>query len=648
MSQRPLPRGSESFGALSPICFVVQDSPATGFVFRNTVLVHTSGEGSWAPALPATVDSQIPRIGDVLDSRYRITGVLGSGGMGCVYLAEHVSIQRPLALKLLHPEIGEIEEVTKRFEREAFAIGRVDHPNCVNVSDFGKLEDGTLYMVLELLDGVLLFDLLKREERLDWKRALHIGRHVLSALAYAHDAGITHRDVKPENVILVEQDGDPDFAKILDFGIAKLRDDAKLDMDTGLPTNDHNLTQTGVTIGTPTYIAPEQACGQTIDGRADLYSLSVMLYEMIAGAPPFDADQVGTLLRMHVSTAVPKFGEMAPDVHVPDAVENLIRSGLEKKPDDRIGSAQEYIDRIDETVASEDGCRSGSREIRSLVFGGFGGAKGSAIARMVTGKKTPKQIVAAALMVIGLIVILSFAFGSKEPDSTPEGALLPLASASYGPETETAAEMLAQGRPEEAASYLMSHGKAVREDPYAQMVLGHAQTSAQRNLHALIAYEKAISLEPKLAKDKLMRTNIELMLDKKAPNVVDAAIGFLGKLVLEADNWAAADQLVDMASSSKSPSRRHKAMSVANEVGLGERVDWLGSFLLDLRRGETCLVRKEAVANLRALGDRKAIPALRKARKRIRTEGALVKKKVNTNACLRTAATEAIRYLQKL
>ncbi|MBW1907798.1 MAG: serine/threonine protein kinase, partial [Deltaproteobacteria bacterium] len=215
-----------------------------------------------------------------MDSRYRITGVLGSGGMGCVYLAEHVSIRRPLALKLLHPEVEEIEEVAKRFEREAFAIGRVDHPNCVNVSDFGKFGDGTFYMVLELLDGVLLFDLLERETRVDWKRALHIGRHVLSALAYAHDAGIIHRDVKPENVILVDQDGDPDFAKILDFGIAKLHDEAQADSDTGLLTNDNKLTQQGITIGTPTYIAPEQAYGLSVDQRADLYSLSVMLYEM--------------------------------------------------------------------------------------------------------------------------------------------------------------------------------------------------------------------------------------------------------------------------------------------------------------------------------------------------------------------------------
>jgi hypothetical protein len=267
---------------------------------------------------------------------------------------------------------------------------------------------------------------------------------------------------------------------------------------------------------------------------------------------------------------------------------------------------------------------------------------------VVRKKRTPKQIVAAVLVVIGLIGVSSFAFGSKGPDYLPDGALSPLVQPEHGPEAEAAAEMLAQGRPKEAASYLMGHGKEVRDKPYAQMVLGHAQASAQRSIQALIAYTKAISLEPKLAKDKLMRTNIELMLDKKAPGVVDAAIDFLGKLVLATGDWTASDQLIDLASSSKSPRSRHKAMSVADEVGLGDQVDRLGSYLLDLEQGETCLLRKDAVGKLRALGNKKAIPPLRRARKRIRTEGAFVKRKVNTNACLRTDAAEAIRYLQSL
>lgn len=594
--------------------------------------------------MPAASSSQNPRIGDVLDSRYRITGVLGSGGMGCVYLAEHIAIRRPLALKLLHPEVEGIDEINQRFEREAFAIGKVDHPNCVNVSDFGKLDNGTMYMVLELLDGLLLSDVLERHTRVGWRRALHIGRHVLSALAYAHEAGIIHRDVKPENVILVDQDGDPDFAKILDFGIAKLRDDA-IDEGTGVLTNDAKLTQHGVTIGTPTYIAPEQAYGQPIDGRADLYSLSVMLYEMITGVPPFDADEVGTLLRMHVSHDVPPFSEVAPELEVPDSVERLIRHGLAKSADDRIPSAQTYIESIDEILEEEP--RSGLREIPARVVGGFRNTVTPAVFRAMRRKGSTKQMLASALLLLGLVGLFAFAFGNDKPDYLPKAPLAPLVPTEHGPEAEAAAEMLAQGRPKEAAAYLFGRRKEVREKPYAQMVLGHAQASAQRNILALAAYEKAVTLEPKLAKDKLMRTNVELMLDKRAPGVVDAALEFLGTLA-ETGEPSAADQLIDLASSSKIPRQRHTALRVADEAGLGDRVDRLGSYLLDLEQGETCDARREAVGNLRALGDKKAIPALRKARKRIRTQGAVMKRKVNTNACLKTAANEAIRYLQRL
>jgi serine/threonine protein kinase len=582
-----------------------------------------------------------------LDSRYRITGVLGSGGMGCVYLAEHISIRRPLALKLLHPEVEGIDEVNQRFEREAFAIGRVDHPNCVNVSDFGKLQDGTLYMVLELLDGVLLSDLLDRERCIGWKRTLHIGRHVLSALEYAHDAGIIHRDIKPENVILVDQDGDPDFAKILDFGIAKLRDDAHPEENTGILTNDAKLTQHGVTIGTPTYIAPEQAYGQPIDGRADLYALSVMLYEMITGLPPFDADEVGTLLRMHVSHEVPPFEEMAPKVEVPEEVEKLILHGLAKQPDDRIPSAKAYIARIDQIIEEAADLGSGLREVPARMVEGLRGTVTPAVSRVVSEKRNRKRIVAAALALFGLAGILTFAFGSSKPDYLPKTSLSPLVSGAHGPEAKEAADMLAQGRPKEAAAYLMGHREEVREEPYAQMVLGHAQASAQRNILALAAYEKAINLEPKFAKDKLMRTNVELMLAKKAPGIVDAALEFLGTLAEHGDS-AAADQLIDLASSSKNVRRRHTALRVADEAGLADRVDRLGSYSLDLEQGETCLIRKDAVGKLRALGDKKAIPVLRAARKRIRTEGAIMKRKVNTNACLKSTANEAIRYLQSL
>jgi serine/threonine protein kinase len=623
-------------------------SPAIDRVFRNNERVRISWQGGHASTLPPPADEPKPRIGDVLDNRYRITGILGSGGMGCVYLAEHISIRRPLALKLLHPEVEGIDEINQRFEREAFAIGRMNHPNCVNVSDFGKLDDGTLYMVLELLDGVMLSDLLERERRVHWRRVLHIGRHVLSALECAHNAGIIHRDIKPENVILVDQDGDRDFAKILDFGIAKIRDDAQPEENTGILANDAKLTQHGVTIGTPTYIAPEQAYGQPIDGRADLYAFSVMMYEMITGDPPFDADEVGALLRMHVSHPVPPFAELAPNIEVPEEVEALIMHGLAKQPNDRVPSAKAYIKRIDtilEQAVEESG--SGLREIPAIVGRGLRQTVTPAVLRAASRGRSKKAIMAAAVaFAIGLGALL-LGIGTDEPEYLPQNRLAPLIPDSHGPEAKEAAAILAKGRPREAVAFLMEHHKEVRDEPYAQMVLGHAQASAQRNILALAAYEKAVKLEPKLAKDKVMRTNVELMLSKKAPGVVDAALELLGTLY-EAGDWAAADQLVDLASSSKAPRRRHTALEVADKVGLGHRVDRVSSYALDLDQGETCEIRRDAVGKLRALGDKKAIPHLKNARKRMRTQGAFVKRRVNTNACLTTAANEAIRYLQSL
>ncbi|HUH02229.1 MAG TPA: serine/threonine-protein kinase, partial [Kofleriaceae bacterium] len=226
-------------------------------------------------------DAYTEKIGTVIDRRYRITGLLGRGGMGSVYRAEHVRIRRPVAVKLLHPGYGQVEEIARRFEREAFATGRIDHPNIVIVSDFGELDDGTLYLVMELLDGVSLGDVMEEEKQLAPRRALRIIKHVLRGLGHAHAFEIIHRDIKPENVLLVEHAGEHEFAKILDFGIAKLVGDAELE------EGGEKLTQAGVAFGTPAYISPEQATGSNIDHRADIYSLSVMLYEMLIGRAPF-------------------------------------------------------------------------------------------------------------------------------------------------------------------------------------------------------------------------------------------------------------------------------------------------------------------------------------------------------------------------
>ncbi|HEU5055077.1 MAG TPA: serine/threonine-protein kinase, partial [Kofleriaceae bacterium] len=287
-----------------------------------------------------------PKVGDILDSRYRITGLLGTGGMGSVYRAEHVTIRRPVAIKVLHPNFADDPDYARRFQREAFVTGRTDHPNCVTVSDFGPLAGGGFYLVMELVDGVLLADVLDEVERMPPRRALHIIRHVLRGLGHAHGNGIVHRDVKPANVILLKQDNDDDFAKILDFGIAKLVDAAAAHD----PAN-NQLTRVGTTVGTPTYVAPEQAVGGVVDPRSDLYSVSIMLYEMIAGRPPFQDEDTVRVLAKHLSAPVPPMKELAPDVVVSQAVEDLIRKGLSKDKAERYPNAAAYIAAIDDLFA---------------------------------------------------------------------------------------------------------------------------------------------------------------------------------------------------------------------------------------------------------------------------------------------------------
>jgi len=605
---------------------------------------------------PAAPDPRVLDIGQVLDARYRITGVLGSGGMGRVYRAEHVAIQRPVALKLLHRDVEELDGIPQRFEREAFAIGRVDHPNCVSVSDFGRLSDGTLYMALEVLDGVSLFDLMS--EPLPWRRALHIARHLLRALAHAHEEGIVHRDVKPENVILVEQDGDPDFAKILDFGIAKLFDNAQSHADAT------DLTQLGVIVGTPAYMAPEQAFGQRVDGRADLYALSIMLFEMIAGAPPFDADEAVALLTMHATAEVPRIADIGEGVDVPADVEALIRRGLEKKPDDRIQSAAEYIEAIDAlleraSAAPTAGNRQAGGPAGALVghmrstAEGFRESLAPAVARAVRGakdfpsKRSRVELFGFSAAVVGVVALSIALVAGGEPNYLPGRAPLPLLAPKHGPEAEAAAQMLEQGQPKQAAAYLRKNRKEAGEDPYAQLVLGHAHATAQRNIAAIEAYERAIALEPDLAKDKLFRTNLELLLQKRSPRVIDAAIGLLATMVEEAGDDDARDRLVEIASTGDSMRGRPRAMEAAEELDLGDRIDRLESYVLDLRQGPTCRDRRDAVAKLRALGDKRAIGALEKAKTRIRSEG-LMNRKTNVNACLKQDAVEAIQYLQSL
>ncbi len=280
-----------------------------------------------------------------LDDRYRILSPLGKGGMGEVFLGEHIRIGRQVAIKILSPSLAESDGFLARFEREAVAAGRLDHPNCVPVTDSGYLKDGTAYLVMELVNGRSLGSLLEQEgPQLDPVRSLRIIRHVLMGLGHAHEVGIVHRDIKPDNIMLCERDGDTDFARVLDFGIAKLRNsDAE---------NHLTLTQAGIMIGTPNYLSPEQALGEQTDHRSDLYSCSVLLFEMLCGRPPFVANSPIGVLTKHASAAVPRLWDIAPHLGKYPALDALVQRGLAKERSDRFQNAANYLGEIDRVLSA--------------------------------------------------------------------------------------------------------------------------------------------------------------------------------------------------------------------------------------------------------------------------------------------------------
>ncbi len=266
--------------------------------------------------------------------------------MGTVYLAEHTLMHKRLAIKVLHPEMTRLPEVVARFEREAMAAAHIEHPNVASATDFGKLEDGSFFLVLEYVQGKSLREVVE-EGPLHPVRAVHIATQISSALVRAHGLGIVHRDLKPENVMLVERDGDANFAKVLDFGIAKVPV-AEIVGKSANAGQRQALTQLGMVYGTPEYMAPEQALGQEVDARADLYALGVMLYEMLTGLRPFEADSPVTLLGMQVTQPPPSFKQRAPDVSVPAELEALVMKLLEKEAGARPGDAREVLDALDE------------------------------------------------------------------------------------------------------------------------------------------------------------------------------------------------------------------------------------------------------------------------------------------------------------
>jgi eukaryotic-like serine/threonine-protein kinase len=305
-----------------------------------------------APAPDAAPDSPQSLVGQVVAGRYRVESLLGEGGMGSVYRAEHVQLQKSVALKVLHPEMTARPEAVRRFEREALASARIQHPHVVNATDFGKLEDGSFFLVLEYVSGKSLRQLLE-QGALAPAHALGLSIQIAEALAAAHQAGIVHRDLKPENVMLLEPHEGVGFVKVLDFGIAKFSSGNSSDA----------ITRHGTIFGTPEYMAPEQARGDKVDERADLYALGVILYELLCGVAPFRAPEFVTVLLKQINERPPALPRS-----VPRALSDYVMSLLAKEPQDRPATAVDVgrsLRALQATFPTLDGTTAPSSSVRT-------------------------------------------------------------------------------------------------------------------------------------------------------------------------------------------------------------------------------------------------------------------------------------------
>jgi serine/threonine protein kinase len=277
--------------------------------------------------------------GTLLLDRYRLIKKLGEGGMGAVYLAEHVTIKKRCAIKVLNPEYAHKADLVERFLQEARAASMIAHENVVEITDFGAAPNGSVFFVMEMLVGEDLADTIKREAPMPWSRVAPMALQICRALGAAHAKGVIHRDMKPENCFRIERSGNPDFIKVLDFGIAKV---------TSEDPNETagRLTSTGMIFGTPTYMSPEQAQGQRVDHRSDIYALGVILYELLTGKVPFSADNFMGILTKHMFDQPVAPSEVAPQAGISPEVEALVLKALQKDRGFRFQSMQELAQAI--------------------------------------------------------------------------------------------------------------------------------------------------------------------------------------------------------------------------------------------------------------------------------------------------------------
>ena len=575
-------------------------------------------------------------MGQVVSGRYRIEKLLGEGGMGAVYLAEHTLMRKRVALKLLHAEIAADPDILARFRREAEAAAHVEHPNVAAATDFGQTEDGAFFLVLEYVEGKSLRTEIEAGA-LAPARALHIARQMALALERAHAAGIVHRDLKPDNVMLVQKADDPDFVKVLDFGIAKIEPH---------PTRDvaQPLTRLGTILGTPEYMAPEQALGEAVGPGADLYALGIMLYEMLTGLHPFDAPDRMAVLSMHIVAPVPAMTDRNPAFDVAPAIEDVVRRLLAKTPAERPASARLLVEAIDTAAAasgvelpqssmrfgreSNPGPPPSTREVAppstrdwrandALAKTDHGlpasTAKLPAAVQTFHGSSARSRKPSALVIKVGsallALLLLGFAIvagvsGRRGGAGADAGAAASVAAPPRTSATPGEIRAAATGGP----GALTDLAARFPDDVAVQKALAGAHADGGRIPDALRAIRIWVKLDPNAVDD----ATVQLVVTAAArADTADDAFSLLeGPL-----GTRGVDALVDLAGTKSVPAatRLRATKAIARpEVRAGASP--ATSVFLELRAATTCPAKRDLLERVKENGDERTLPALKQLR----------------------------------
>lgn len=532
------------------------------------------------PSATVASDTDDPWVGTVVADRYRLLERLGAGGMGAVYRGEHVFLKKRVAVKFLHRELSSNKELVARFEREGRAAAHLDHPNIVAATDSGRLPDGTLFLVMDYVEGRSLRKVMEEQGRLPPLRVLRILRQVAAALHYAHIHGIVHRDLKPENVVVADRDGEQDFVKVIDFGIARVSDSV-------LGSDGTVLTQLGTVFGTPEYMSPEQVMGQKVDGRADQYTFGIMAFEMFTGRRPFQADDPIDLLRMHVGAPMPSVTQFAPDL--PASLDAVIAKMTAKRPSERyesMASAMAAIEAAFGSAVTSPVSVQGSVPGPVTAAGPRDATWQSARESVATaaGRTIPNTTWRVVLGLVGLFalsVVLGLATSSRSDRSGGERARVAetagmterstevrsvndrLASYARDPEVAEALARSWRGDVEGAVRVLSARRARDRRDGLAAYFLGIVYWNANRSAEALEQFEQALTLEPDLAGDAtLTRAVVQALGSSGTAREAERLL----RAAPLAQSFHVAEALADVAINGSSMSLRRRALPLARDM----------------------------------------------------------------------------------